>query len=375
MAFLSKYDKNMVFQWVKTWGPVGFRVHIAADENGDVLVAGDFDDIVDFDPDSGLDQPVIPDSPSVYVNKIDQNGNLIQSISWSEHDDGQFYNVKDVVCDDAGDVLIACDKYVGFAHSGNPQFDILIGKLDAQGSWEWLEQLGGPEDDSAGVICTDYMGSIYISGTIRGEVDFHTAESQSLYGSPGDESVFLCKYDQNGEAQWARTWAENENSDRILTDMSITEAMAIYLMTSCENQNGNRSNLRKLNIDGTQEWFVEWLAGGSAVEANESGGIFVTGNYENGCDLDPGNNVRSFRGSGSYLSEIGDNGDLLDINTWDFTSISGSCTSKDGELLICGSFLARIGVPPGVVNGSFSRTMGLTAYIAEFDAKDKFHSK
>ena len=56
-ASLSKFDSAGNFQWAKTWGGNGddLGLGVAADGAGNVLVVGSFQNTVDFDPGSGVD--------------------------------------------------------------------------------------------------------------------------------------------------------------------------------------------------------------------------------------------------------------------------------------------------------------------------------
>ena len=56
-ALFAKLDSNGSMQWSKTWGGTGFDnvTGVALDTTGNVYLAGSFQNTVDFNPDSGLD--------------------------------------------------------------------------------------------------------------------------------------------------------------------------------------------------------------------------------------------------------------------------------------------------------------------------------
>jgi len=76
-TFLSKFDTLGNFIWAKTWGggtdyENGYGV--AVDGSGSVYVTGFFDDTVDFDPGSGVDNHTSNDADDVFLSKFLPDG-------------------------------------------------------------------------------------------------------------------------------------------------------------------------------------------------------------------------------------------------------------------------------------------------------------
>lgn len=82
--------------------------------------------------------------------------------------------------------------------------DMYIAKYDTSGTPLFAFAIGGDAsaDQLNRMIC-DSVGNIYITGSISDTVDFDPGPGQTvLNGTPG-ESMFLAKYNGNGQLQWA----------------------------------------------------------------------------------------------------------------------------------------------------------------------------
>ncbi len=76
-VFLSKYLTNGEYQWTRTWGGAGDEIgyEVASDESGNAFVAGEFEELTDFDPGPGWEYHESHGSGDAYVIKIPPDGN------------------------------------------------------------------------------------------------------------------------------------------------------------------------------------------------------------------------------------------------------------------------------------------------------------
>jgi hypothetical protein len=163
-VFLSKFDSDGNFQWVKTWGGQGTddaMGTVVVDRMDRVYVAGRFASVdCDFDPEG------MPD-----------------------------------------------------LHSTNGLFDAFVSKFDANGVFQWARTWGGPDDDMAMGLAVDGWNHVYVSGWFASTVDMDPGDGVDNHTSNGGHDVFLSQFDPGGSLDWARTWGgSGEDSSGIAVD-------------------------------------------------------------------------------------------------------------------------------------------------------------
>lgn len=78
--------------------------------------------------------------------------------------------------------------------------DILIGKLNNNGSLAWLKRAGGIGTDKANTIAVDNAGDVYIAGSFSGNAYFDTTPVNAIDG----EDFYVVKYRSDGLFLWLR---------------------------------------------------------------------------------------------------------------------------------------------------------------------------
>jgi hypothetical protein len=75
-AFLSRFDSSGNFVWTRTWGGAGSDqgFGVAVDGLGNVVVTGDFQDTVDFEPGPGVDNHTFHGTWDVFLIKFLPDG-------------------------------------------------------------------------------------------------------------------------------------------------------------------------------------------------------------------------------------------------------------------------------------------------------------
>ena len=151
-VFLSKFDSNGNFQWVRTWGEKG------ADDAGEIVA--------------------VDHANNVYV--AGRYGSLNCNFNpWGTGD---------------GDI-----------HSTNGSLDAFVSKFNSSGTFQWARTWGGSGWDATGSVAIDAADNIYTAGLFASLVNFDPKGSANVT-SNGGADVFFNKFDPNGNFQWVKTW-------------------------------------------------------------------------------------------------------------------------------------------------------------------------
>lgn len=105
---------------------------------------------------------------------------------------------------------------------------------------DWAKSMGGSTDDRGKSIAVDAGGNVYTTGYFRGTVDFDPGPATSNLTSSGTMDIFISKLNAAGNLIWAK------------------------------------------NIGGTS------TAGASAIALDASANIYITGEFRDTVDFDPG---------------------------------------------------------------------------------------
>ncbi|MBK7690496.1 MAG: SBBP repeat-containing protein [Bacteroidetes bacterium] len=93
----------------------------------------------------------------------------------------------------------------------NGLYDAFILKLNSNGDFSWVKQIGSSGYDAIQSISTDMQGNVYTFGGVSDTVDFDPGVTQFILSSNGN-SYFVLKLDSNGNFVWVEQFAENAAS-------------------------------------------------------------------------------------------------------------------------------------------------------------------
>ena len=160
--FFAKYDANNNFQWAKAYGTSqqNYANRIATDANGDVYVAGQFSGTIDLGNSVELTSLGTDSDWDAYIAKFDgTDGTAIWAVSMGNTAEWDFGNAMCV--DNLGNVYIA-GGFEGIANFGGTDItasdanDAFIAKYDTDGTFQWVEQISGTDEQSVlGITCDD----------------------------------------------------------------------------------------------------------------------------------------------------------------------------------------------------------------------------
>lgn len=212
-VFISKLDSLGNFVWAKSFTGNSSSSSKAAsciiDDFENLIIYGDFNGTVDFDPNVGVFN--LSSSQSVFLTKLDTAGNLIwgKNIEGANVNDGVFDADKSLSVDKNGNIYLTghFQNTVDF-NPDIPQFnltsqggaDIFICLLDSSGIFNNAFSFGSSglsTSDLGYSIAIDNNFSILSTGYFHDVVDFDPSSSIfNLTGASNAKSIFILKLSQ-----------------------------------------------------------------------------------------------------------------------------------------------------------------------------------
>lgn len=226
-VFVAKYDSNGTALWAKQCTTPnnssysqGQGYSLATDKYNNVFITGIFKDSVYFG--SSFLHSVNSTNPYAFLVKYDSNGNLLWA-NQSEMSTGSgSVSALSVATDNAGNAYMTggfSGGTVTFGSKsltafGNPGYLV---KYSALGNALWAKESGGGTHSTCepNAVITDKENNPYITGAFYDSVKFG---SQTLRSVNAASSIFLTKYDTNGNPVWAVQSSPDWNGASLATD-------------------------------------------------------------------------------------------------------------------------------------------------------------
>jgi len=227
--FISKNDPAGNYLWVvKAGGPnVDKGLSIKTDGTGNVYIAGLFSGTASF---SGT---IITSSglQDVFVAKYNTNGILqwVRSGGGLQNDAGN-----GIAIDDNGNVAVT-GQFIGTAQFGSftltsavdpftgmSSIDVFTIKYDISGNELWIKKGSSRFTDRGLDLACDPNGNIYVTGQFSDTVTFESIHNNTMYNS-----IFLIKYNQNGNEEWFRRIGGSVHN--IANSITVDQNSNIYL--------------------------------------------------------------------------------------------------------------------------------------------------
>ncbi|HRG34119.1 MAG TPA: SBBP repeat-containing protein [Saprospiraceae bacterium] len=328
--FVSKINSEGQLLWAKRMGgkEADRGNQITSDLNGNIYLTGNFKDVVDFEsgmPNSKLTSYGFGDA---FVAKLNRNGQLI----WVKQIGGNLDDVgKSISLDQFGNILVTghFQGTTDFDPGLNVQpmtslgsFDVFMLKLDPDGNFIWVRQIGGRLDDMATAITLDLNGNVVVSGNFKDTVDFNPGTDIYILKDSGAGNVFVLKLNAEGEFIWAKStdgqnivfsigMAIDQTGNIFTTGFFRSEAdfdpgPDIFKLTAPGI--GGDVFISKLDSDGNLIW-VKQFSGpahdvGLGICLDQQGNVYTTGCYQELVDFDPGPEVFNLYSSNQNNNDI-----------------------------------------------------------------------
>ncbi len=317
-CYLSKFDPNGNFQWVKIWGGEGSPSTrgITIDSSNDLFIAGNFTGTVDFDPGIGIIERFTTNIyyPDAFVSKFDSNGILLWVNTWGG-------NASEIAFATA--LYNSTELFIVGTYKGECDFDpgpgediytpsiyqgLFISKWDSDdGNYHWTNTIEGRLVQAREIVI-DNQGGIYLAGEWQEPADFDPGSGEDFRTPFGSSDAFLTKQNVQGGYEWTKTWG------------------------------------------AADIWQYD---AGLGITIDSTGSIVVTGSFGLTCDFDPGPDTYNLTSSGEwdcFLSSFNPNGNFLwayafgGVDGWD----QGRKLISDGNsIYVSGTFEYTADFDPG----------------------------
>ena len=221
---------------------------LAADEQDNLYLAGEFGGIVDFDLGEGIAERNGGRFSRDFLCKLNSEGEFQWVGAWGQSWGGRKIGL-DIAPD--GDILITgtYQWYDDFdpgpeqdMHEAVDGYDIYVSRLNSDGEFQWARTWGGRAGEQAGDVTVSDDGNVYVTGLFQLSVDLDPGPGEDLHGPASAGGTFVVALDEMGEFLWADSFRPTG----------------------------------------------EGQCGGQAIAAGTDGSIFVTGSYAGLTDFDPG---------------------------------------------------------------------------------------
>ena len=168
-AFLARFDEAGGLSWARRIGGVKDDAArgVAAGRNGEVWVAGSFEEMAGIGPSGG---------------------------------------------------------HLALQSAGKP--DVFVLRLDAAGTLVFSGRIGGPQGESVGAVAAAGAGGLALAGRFSGTADFDPGPGSFSRAAAGSSDAFVARLEGTGRLAWARQFGAN-GADLGLAVASNREALVV----------------------------------------------------------------------------------------------------------------------------------------------------
>ena len=200
--FILKLSDAGVFDWAEHFGSTGLDQanDVKVDAGGNIHISGGFGGTIDFDNSAGVFNAIPAGQRDIFVLKLNPTGGLI----WlKQAGSSSFSEAEAIALDVFGNVYttgffkfnVDFDPSTSEAILDPTLADIFVWKLTSNGSFVWVEQLGGIENESALAVEISSSNDLYIGGYFEDSIDFNIDAAENYHFAQNDNrNMFLTKW-------------------------------------------------------------------------------------------------------------------------------------------------------------------------------------
>jgi hypothetical protein len=399
--FQKKTHAQVNFEWVNQ--NIGGLI-LAIDSNDNIYTALNFNSTV-LIGDTLLEPKGTQD---FYVTKIDEYGNYIWVLQFGGNN--KTY-VSDIKTDRFNNLFVVgyftdstdFDPYINqeFYLSSKTGTDVFICKLNENGELIWAKQLESNNNiETKFIRSAEESNSVYVSGIFKNStIDFNPNSMDTfLLTSDSDESIYLSKYDENGEFIWATSCAKSKYIT--LNDISINNEEFVYLVgdfrDSITFDPNNQSVKLYSPVTSWSSFYTKFDKNGNFIWAkviypqavnmsstssfvNSKDELIICGRFNGIVDFNP--NIDEYflnadEGASLFILALNKDGEFIWVKQLKSDAdILGNKTIKDkyDNIFLTGYFAGKVDFNPNESENFYLNAAGNTnAFVCKLDDEGKF---
>lgn len=314
--FVASFSPQGQLNWAKSIaGPaLESAMSVCPGSNGQCVIAGSFENTVDFDPGPGVDAHTAAGSSDAFVMVLNSMGNF----AWAKTFGGNGFDQVNAVRNDSQANIVAAGQFEDsvdfdsgfgtFIVSSAGRIDGFVIQLLPNGAFSWGATLGGAEKDFVTDVATDAWGNVYLTGKVIGSADVDPGPGVfTLNDSLLSGGCMVVKLNESGSFAWGYLLANSGPVDGMAIEMGDDGALYVALnffdtldadpSSAVANyiQNGTSvaSDFLVLRNDTAGQFNWAFSIGGiyddfvQDIYINQLGVVYVTGEYTISTDFDP----------------------------------------------------------------------------------------
>ncbi|MCE9538931.1 MAG: SBBP repeat-containing protein, partial [Bacteroidetes bacterium] len=265
----------------------------------------------------------------LFGNELLEAQTTLPGFQWTKRDgEGQYDYGYGIATDSVGNVYVA-GKFEMDANFGGTTWvkcagnhDIFVAKYDPLGNFLWVRTAGGVWGDYSRAISCDAAGNVYITGEIEMNCEFFG--SGIILYSHGDNDVFVCKYNTNGDMQWAKKLGGGPKSDRGYGITHTNDGVYVtgnFQLTCVFNENITITPkgaydifVAKYSLNGDFQWIRTGGGTGNdegwAISSDPAGNVYATGYFSGSANFS-GKTISSSGGADIFIAKYNSDGTLI----------------------------------------------------------------
>lgn len=315
--YVLKLDSAGNHSWAKVFlgngsgsGDFAQGAAIALDAANNVYTAGFFQGTFDFNPDATATFSIATNGgKDAYISKLSASGNFV----WAKRIGNSDYNVITAIAVDTAANVYTKGYYYGLVDM-DPGAGVTnvayaypntcaVTKLNSAGDFVYTKQLAGDNNGNPHTIAIDKAGNFFHAGMFHNVTDFNpdAAVFNLTPNSTSYSDIFITKFDKNGNFLWAKKYGDAYNDQANAITIDNNDNLLItgygYYQTGIF--------VSRLTNDGAEYWtsVLNGTGGangnGYALTTDNLNNVYVTGDFKQTVDFDPGSNTYNITGTGA----------------------------------------------------------------------------
>ncbi len=400
-------SQNITLDWAHGFGGVGPEGEIfVIDNNGDLIIAGQFENTVDFDPSSGTNAISSYGLPDAFFSKFDANGNYIftKRIGGTGHN-----NVLNCAIDKDNNIYLTgqllgtfdFDPSSGVYNLTQIGFNnVYIAKYDSMGNLIYAKQFGSITGDIniSGIKIEE--NDFVITGALSNTMDFDPSTNDYLVSATGNYEGFFAKYSLNCDLIFVKHFTCKPNYythpyEALTDDLKNIYLYGVYRDSTDFDPSVDTFYLPNC-INGDDLFFAKYDSLGnfifakgisseygyfSAMQLDSSGNIYLAGQFIGSSPIDFDPSIDTHWGSPAnselnFLAKYSTEGDFVFVNVYEANSyigINDIFIDSTNTIFLTGSYYGASDFDcSSSVHNITASPLNLSAYIASYSETGDF---